>query len=239
MCDDGTDAGASDRIGVALVDDHPLFRAGVSQRLSEHEPGLKVLGEAADSRQAQEMVARLAPDVVLMDIAMRGENGIQATRAIKRSAPATAVIILSLYDDEQYIQAAVAAGAAGYLLKTVQGAELAAAVRRAYGGDWVLSPELTTRVLHRVLHQPRGRGEQVRWQHLSERETQVLALAARGAANKGIARCMRLSVRTVEAHMRNIFTKLEVGSRTEAVILAVKAGVLSLDEVGRSDDLHD
>ena len=235
MCDDTAAAGETSQIRVLLVDDHPLFRAGVSQRLCEHDPDLDIVGEAENSRQAQEMVARLAPDVVVMDIAMRGENGIQATHAIKRAAPATAVVILSLHDDDQYIQAAVEAGAAGYLLKTVQGPELAAAVRRAHKGDWVSTPEVVGKVFRGLLPRLRGRNEPTRWQYLTEREAEVLALVARGAANKKIARSMRLSVRTVEAHMRNIFTKLEVGSRTEAVILAVKEGFLRLEEVELPD----
>lgn len=227
------------RIRVLLVDDHPLFRAGVSQRLCEQDPNLEIVAEADNSQQAQALIGRLAPDVVVMDITMRGENGIEATRAIKRVAPATAVIILSLHDDEQYIQAAVEAGAAGYLLKTVQGPELAAAVRRAHNGDWVSSPEVVDKVFRRLLPRLRGRNEPVCRQRLSGREAEVLALVARGVANKGIARSMGLSVRTVEAHMRNIFAKLQVGSRTEAVILAVQEGLLSLEEVKLSDGLRD
>src|SRR5450756_1285654 len=139
------------RIRVLLVDDHPLFRAGVRQRLCEQDPDLEVVGEAGNSREAQEMVALLSPDVVLMDIAMGDENDIEATRAIKRKAPAVAVIILSLYNAVQYIEAAVEAGAAGYLLKTVQGPELAAAVRSAHEGDTVLSPEVARKVFGRLL----------------------------------------------------------------------------------------
>ncbi len=227
------------RIRVLLVDDHPLFRAGVRQRFCEHDPDLEVVGEAGNSRQAQEMVALLSPDVVLMDIAMGDENGIEATRAIKRKAPGVAVIILSLYDDVQYIEAAVEAGAAGYFLKTVQGPDLAAAVRSAHEGDTVLSPEVAGMVFRRLLPRLRGTDQPTSFQRMSERESEVLALVARGAANKEIARSMGLSVRTVEAHMRSIFGKLEVGSRTEAVVFAVKAGLLRLEEVEQPDDPRD
>jgi DNA-binding NarL/FixJ family response regulator len=223
--------GQSRRIRVLLVDDHPLFRAGVRQRLSEPESGLDVVGEAESSHKAQEMVALLSPDVVLMDIAMGAENGIEATRAIKRTAPGVAVIILSLYDDVQYIEAAVEAGAAGYFLKTVQGPELAAAVRSAHKGDTVMSPEVASSVFRRLLPRLRPAGQPAPGGRLSERESEVLALVARGAANREIARSMGLSVRTVEAHLRSIFAKLLVGSRTEAVVFAVKAGLLRLDEV--------
>jgi DNA-binding NarL/FixJ family response regulator len=226
-------------IRILLVDDHPLFRAGVCQRLREQDPSVEIVGEAESSRQAQEMVARLAPDVVLMDIALAGENGIEATRAVKRTAPGTAVIILSVYDDQQYIEAAVEAGAAGYLLKTVQGPELAAAVRRAHEGDAVFSPEVTERVLRRLLRRPASAHRPDRWQRLSQRETEVLGLVAGGASNKEIATHMGLSARTVHAHMRNIFAKLQVRSRTEAVMLAVKENLLPVDEVRLSADIRD
>lgn len=219
------------QIRVLLVDDHPLFRAGVGQRLHEHDPDLEIVGEAGNSQQAQEMVVRLAPDVVLLDIAMPGENGIDATRAIKGLAPAAAVIILSLYDDVQYIEAALEAGAAGYFLKTVKGSDLATAVHSAHQGDTVLGPEVADKVFGRLQARLRDADQPGAWQQPSQRETEVLALVARGAANKEIARAMGLSVRTVEAHLRNIFAKLLVGSRTEAVVFAVKAGLLRLEEV--------
>jgi DNA-binding NarL/FixJ family response regulator len=227
------------RIRVLLVDDHPLFRLGVRQRLHEQDPDIEVVGEAGNSRQAQEMVALLAPDVVLMDIAMGDENGIEATRAIKRKAPTVAVIILSVYDDVQYIEAAVEAGAAGYFLKTVEGPDLAAAVHSAHAGDTVLSPEVARKVFGRLLPRLRAAEQPASWQRLSERESEVLTLVARGAANKEIATSMGLSVRTVEAHLRSIFSKLLVGSRTEAVVFAVKAGLLRLEEVELPDGSRD
>ena len=219
------------RIRVLLVDDHPLFRAGVGQRLHDHDQDLEIVGEAGNSWQAQELVARLAPDVVLLDIAMPGENGIDATRAIKEIAPAAVVIILSLYDDVQYVEAALEAGAAGYFLKTVKGSDLATAVRSAHQGDTVLGPEVAEKVFGRLQPRLPGADQPAAWQQPSPRETEVLALVARGATNKEIAKSMGLSVRTVEAHLRNIFAKLLVGSRTEAVVFAVKAGLLRLEEV--------
>ena len=245
---EGTGVGVSDehageeqsrRIRVLLVDDHPLFRAGVRQRLCEQDPDLEVVGEAGNSREAQEMVARLSPDVVLMDITMGDENGIEATRAIKRMAPTVAVIILSVYDAVQWIEAAVEAGAAGYLLKTVQGPDLAAAVRSAHEGDTVLSPEVARRVYRRLLPRLNDRDKPATWQRLSERESEVLALVAHGDANKEIARSLGLSVRTVEGHLGSIFTKLQVGSRTEAVVFAVRAGLLHLEEVEEPDGPRD
>jgi DNA-binding NarL/FixJ family response regulator len=225
-------------IRVLLVDDHPLFRAGVQQRLREHDAELEIVGEAGSAEHAQEMVVRLRPDVVLMDIAMPGGNGIEATRAIKALEPAVAVIILSLYDDVQYIEAAIEAGAAGYFLKTTQGPELATAIRRAHNGDVVLSPEVGATVFRHLLPRLPVGGPAPARPRLSDRETEVLRLVARGESNKEIARSMLLSVRTIEAHLRNIFSKLQVGSRTEAAVLAVKDELLGSEEVELSDCRH-
>ena len=216
-------------VRVLLVDDHPMFRAGVRQRLGEHDQFMEVVGEAENATEAVELAARVFPDVVLMDIAMPGGSAIEATRKIKSVSPGSAVVILSLYDDVQYIEAAVKAGATGYLLKTVRGAELAKATRSAAAGELVLGPELSTKMFQQMV--PPGGGQSGLGHQLSEREVEVLLLVARGVANKEVARLMRLSVRTVEAHLRSIFSKLNAFSRTEAVMLAVRAGLLRLDEV--------
>jgi DNA-binding NarL/FixJ family response regulator len=226
-----TSAREEQRIKILLVDDHPLFRAGVRQRLSEHDTALDVVGEAENAGQALEMVAALLPDVVLMDIAMSTESGIVATQKIKQTHPKVVVVILSLYNDVQYIEAAVRAGATGYLLKTVQGLELARAVRSAFNGEAVMSQEISSKVFQQLLPQLRNGRQPLTDQQLSERELEVLSQVARGAPNKEIAKSMQLSVRTVDSHLRSIFSKLQATSRTEAVILAVKAGRLRLDEV--------
>lgn len=218
-------------IRVLLVDDHPMFRAGVRQRLCEHDTDMEIVGEAESAQQAQEMAAALLPDVVLMDIAMPTESGIEATRMIKQITPQVIVVILSLYNDVQYIEAAARAGATGYLLKTVQGPELAKAVRSAFNGEAVMSQEISSKVFQQLLPQLRNGGQSTTEQQLSDREMEVLSFVARGAGNKEVAKCMQLSVRTVDAHLRSIFSKLQATSRTEAVILAVKAGQLRLEEV--------
>lgn len=219
------------RIRVLLVDDHPLFRAGVRHRLSENDSEIEVVGEAESARECRDMVTALTPDIVLMDIAMPVESGIEATRMIKQLTPQVVVVILSLYDDVQYIQAAVSAGATGYLLKTVQGPELARAVRSACNGETVMSQEISSKVFQQLLPQLRKGHPVTADQQLSERELEVLSQVARGASNKEIARKMQLSVRTVDAHLRSIFSKLQAASRTEAVMMAIKAGRLRLEEV--------
>lgn len=214
---------------VVIADDHPLFRAGVRERLEKHSSGIDVVGEASDGEEAYELVRRLHPDVVLLDIAMPGLNGIEATRKIKAEWPEIGVLILTVYDDEQYIYALIDAGAAGYLLKTTGASELGDAVQRIRQGEAVLSPAVTEKVIARVL--AGGRAQRAT-SPLSGREREVLGLAARGASNKLIAHELRLSIRTVHAHMRHIFTKLGVASRTEAVMVGVRQGWLRVGDDG-------
>jgi DNA-binding NarL/FixJ family response regulator len=214
---------------VLIADDHPLFRAGVRERLEKPGTGIEVVGEAADGEEACALARSLRPDVVLLDIAMPGLNGIEATRRIKAERPEVGVLILTVYDDEQYIYALIDAGAAGYLLKTTEAGELADAVRRIRQGERVLSPAVTDKVLTRLLEGGRARARPAS-SPLSEREREVLLLAARGASNKLIAQELRLSVRTVHAHMRHIFSVLGVASRTEAVMLGVRQGWLGLGD---------
>lgn len=207
-------------VRVLLVDDHPLFRAGVAYRLAVSDPGLLIVAECGSVREVLEFAPRARPDVILMDIAMPDGNGIDATRELHARMPDTAIIILSIYDDIQYVEAAIEAGAAGYFLKTVQGDDLAAAIRRAHDGDAVLSPELAAAVFRRISR--RDTPTPALLDALSGREQNVLALLALGRANKEIAKELELSVRTVEAHLRSIYAKLQVGSRTEAAIAAIK-----------------
>lgn len=220
-----TEAGGTTApIRVLIVDDHPLYRDGIRERLESSDGAIAVIGEAGDGRQAQEMVAALKPHVVLMDISMPDVNGIEATRAIHRDAPDVAVIILSVYDDEQYVHAAITAGASGYLLKTVDAQQLRDSVTRVAKGETALSPPVARTVMSMV-SQPKDDER-----HLSERELQVLELAAHGASNKSIGASLFLSTRTVEAHMRSIFDKLGVSSRTEAVTYAVRHQLIHLSD---------
>ena len=203
-------------IRVLVVDDHPIFRAGICERLKTADGQIVVVGEGSDGLQAYELASQLHPQVILMDVAMPGMTGIEATRKINADFPEIEIIILSVYDDDQYVNAALEAGASGYLLKTVEASELREAIVKVAGGGSALSSSVARKVLTRIA------GTSAAAHGLSEREIQVLELAARGATNKMIAKELFLSIRTIEAHMRNVFEKLGVSSRTEAVTEAVR-----------------
>jgi DNA-binding NarL/FixJ family response regulator len=217
-------------IKVLVADDHMITRQGIC-RLLEDEGDLTVIGEAGDGEEAVQMVTEMQPDVVIMDIAMPKLNGIEATRQIKLIRPVTAVLILSAYDDDEYVFGLVEAGAAGYLLKTASGDELSRAIRAVYKGEPVLDPIIARKVLNRLRFPgkvPRaGRPSE----HLTDREIDVIKLAAKGMRNKEIADELHLSWRTVEGNLRTIFNKLGVGSRTEAVLYGLRKGWLTLEEL--------
>jgi DNA-binding NarL/FixJ family response regulator len=215
-------------IRVLLADDHALVREG-TRRLLEAESDVEVVAEAANGEEAIAAAHRLRPDLAIIDIAMPGIGGIEATRAIKADCPETAVLILSAYDDEPYLIALLEAGAAGFLLKNVHGQELINAVRAVARGEAVLQPSLAEKVMRRLSERPQSLTRRPA-ELLSEREFDVLKLAARGLPNKEIARRMGLSIRTIHSHLANIFTKMQVGSRTEAVLLALRQGMISLQD---------
>ncbi len=214
-------------IRVLLADDHALVREG-TRRLIETESDLEVVAEASSGEEALEAARRLRPDIAIMDIAMPGIGGIEATRAIKAECSGTAILVLSAYDDEPYLLALIEAGAAGFLLKNVNGRELVEAIRAVARGESVLQPALSKRVMGRLSARPAA--SQRPPDMLSEREFDVLRLAARGLPNKEIARRMNLSIRTVHSHLANVFMKMRVGSRTEAVLLALRQGMITLQD---------
>lgn len=214
-------------IRVLLADDHALVREG-TRRLLETENDVEVVAEAASGEEAVEATKRLHPDIAIMDIAMPGMGGIEATRAIKVSCPETAVLVLSAYDDEPYLMKLLEVGAAGFLLKSVHGRELISAIRAVSRGESVLQPSISEKIMLRMSSQIEA--QQSMTDLLSEREFEVLRLAARGLPNKEIARRLGLSIRTVHSHLANIFMKMQVGSRTEAVLLALRQGVISLQD---------
>jgi len=218
------------KIRVLIADDHALFREG-THSLIDHEKDMEVVGEASDGEETVKLVKELHPHLVLMDIAMPRVNGIEATRRIKTDNPATAVLILTAYDNDQYIVALLEAGAAGYLLKNVSGSDLVNAIRSVHAGEAVLHPTIAQKVFSRLGESSRSAEEPAQPAELSEREMEILKLAAKGMSNQDIAAQLYLSRRTVQAHLANIFRKIDVGSRTEAVLQALRKGWVGLDDL--------
>ena len=218
-----------EKIKILIADDHAVVREGTRQIL-EQEPDLDVVAEAIDGEEAVKFAGSFEPDLAIIDIAMPKVDGIEATKQIKALYPNITVLILTAYDDDQFVFGLLEAGAAGYLLKSVRGKELVDAVRQVHAGESVLHPAIARKVLNRfVAAQDKSdvRKEKV----LSERETEVLQLATQGLSNQEIADRLFLSLRTVQAHVGHIFNKLQVSSRTEAVVRALKEGWISLEEI--------
>ena len=218
------------KIRILIADDHAVVREG-TRRILEQEPDMEVVGEAGDGEEAVNLATSLKPDVVIMDISMPKMDGIEATRLIKAACPTISVLALSAYDDDQFVFSLLEAGAAGYLLKSVRGRELLDAIRAVYSGESVLHPSIARKVLNRFVSasgKPEGKEPSGM---LSDREMEVLKLAAKGLSNQDIAEKLCLSIRTVQGHLGHIFNKLQVGSRTEAVVRALKEGWVTLDDV--------
>jgi len=215
------------KIRILLAEDHVLVRESLRQSL-EKDPNLEVVGEAGDGEQMVALADELRPDLIIADIAMPKLNGIEAMKQIKAMNLAIPVLILTAYDLDQYIFPLLEAGAAGYLLKDISGQELINSVYRVNRGDSVLHPTIMRKVMQRFRNKGDGQ-ESPSLELLTDREVEVLTLAARGKSNKEIAEELSVSVRTVEAHLGHIFNKLDVGSRTEAVILALRKGWVGLE----------
>ena len=217
-------------IKVLLVEDHVVVRESIRQAL-ERETNIKVVGEANNGEEAVEMANRLKPDVILMDISMPKLNGIEATKEIKASQPRVKVLILTAYDYEQYIFSLLEAGAAGYLLKDISSRELINAINTVQKGDVVLHPAIARKVMWRFQQTKGKETEKEITGLLTEREVSLLKMAAKGMSNSAIASESHLSVHTIESQLGTIFNKLGVGSRTEAVIQAMKRGWLTLEDL--------
>lgn len=217
------------KIEIMLVEDHVLVREGTKEML-DREEDLEVVAEAGDGEEAVRLVKEREPDIVIMDIALPKLNGVEATRQIKEFSPGTAVLILTAYDDDEYVFALLEAGAAGYLLKDVSTDELVAAIRAVQAGESMLHPTIARKVVNRFSRCVEE-SEEAPFEELTEREIEVLQLAGRGITNREIAERLSISDRTVQAHLSNIFSKLGVGSRTEAVVYALRKGVLAFEDV--------
>ena len=209
-----------------IADDHPLVREALHRTL-EGEEDIEVVAEAGDGEEAVKFASELKPDVAVMDIVMPKLNGIEATRKIKEIAPDTAILILTAYDDDEYVLGLLDAGAAGYLLKSARGRDLVGAIRAIRSGESVLHPKIIAKLLERATVAP---AEQHKASDpLSERESEVLKLVTSGMSNKEIAENLFLSQRTVKAHLTSVFNKLNVASRSEAIVKGLQWGLVTLE----------
>jgi DNA-binding NarL/FixJ family response regulator len=205
------------RIGVLLVDDHPLVRRGF-RRMLEDDPDLQVVGEASTGEEAILMATDLLPDVVVMDCALPGTNGLEATRAILRDRPGTAILMLSMHSEDTLVRQALDAGARGYVLKSALDLDLASAIKRVAAGERIMGAERP--------EPPALKGERTRG--LSTRELEVLRLICRGKSNREIAVDLNLSANTVAVHRANIMNALDIHKTAELVVYAIRHGLVSI-----------
>jgi two-component system NarL family response regulator len=216
-------------IRVLIADDHVLFRRGLEMVLQQ-EPDIVVVGEADDGASAVERAAELLPDIVLMDVRMPRRTGIDACTAIKAAAPSAKIVMLTISDEEADLYEAIKAGAMGYLLKEVSVEELAASIRSVHGGQSLISPSMATKLLTEFVSMVKRAEErpQVPTPRLTDREMEVLRLVAKGLNNRDIAKELFISENTVKNHVRNILEKLQLHSRMEAVVYAVREKLLEI-----------
>ncbi len=212
-----------DAIRVLVADDHAVVREGLRTFL-ELQEGLEVAGEAADGEEAVREAERLRPDVVLMDLVMPRLDGVGAMRELRRRLPGVRVIVLTSYAEDDRLLPAVRAGAAGYLLKTVQPQELARAVRTAHAGGALLDPGVAARLVEALAAKPEGEAPPP--ERLTPREREVLVLIAGGLSNKRIARELGVAEKTVKTHVGHVLAKLGVADRTQAALHAVRSGLV-------------
>lgn len=218
-------------IRIILADDHLIVRAGIRQFL-DMEDDFEVVAEADDGEQAKILIEQHKPDVAILDIQMPKASGIEVTRHIRSNRWPVGVLVLTAYDDEPYVTAVLKAGANGYVLKTAKPMEIIQAVRDVYQGKSVLDRAIVSKVMA-YLSSPAGPAITV---NLSDREMEVLILAAKGKTNRGIAHQLGISDRTVQGHIARIFEKMQVNSRTEAVMKAVSMGLIPPDIAHEEDD---
>jgi DNA-binding NarL/FixJ family response regulator len=221
--------GVVDPIRVLVVDDHALFRRGLQMVLGA-ESDVEVVGEASDGAEALKVASETLPDIVLMDVRMPRRGGIDATTAIKDAVPSAKIIMLTISDEEADLYDAIKAGAMGYLLKEISIEEVATAVRAVYNGQSLISPSMASKLLNEFATMVRKDDErqQVPTPRLTDREMEVLKLVAKGLNNRDIAKKLFISENTVKNHIRNILEKLQLHSRMEAVVYAVREKLLEI-----------
>jgi DNA-binding NarL/FixJ family response regulator len=211
-------------IRILIADDHPHFREGLSALLLS-APDLEVVGEAADAEETISLAAELQPDVILMDLDMPGVGGIEATRQILNASPHVSILVISMHEDDDLVFAALQAGARGYLLKGAPKAEILRAIRAVVSGEAIFGPTIAKRLMSYFASPRPSAAPPEAFPELTEREREILALVARHQTNPEIARRLHLSQKTVRNHVSNIFTKLQVSDRAQAIIRAREAGL--------------
>jgi DNA-binding NarL/FixJ family response regulator len=221
------EVGREPAIRILLVDDHTILREGVRALLAG-ESDIVVVGEAGDGQEALEKVEALRPDIVLMDMVMPGMNGLEATGHIKRRHSDVKVLILSMYDDDEYVQQVIQAGASGYLLKGMAADDLVLAIREVHAGSSFLNPAVAAKLIEDYVRRVRGDVDAA-GDLLTAREREVLKLIAEGNTNQEIADALHLSRKTVESHRANIMRKLDLHDVTELVKYALRTGLIQLD----------
>jgi DNA-binding NarL/FixJ family response regulator len=214
------------KIRILIADDHTLLRNGICALL-EDEQGMAIVGEASDGREAVRLVDQLKPNVVLMDIAMPLLNGLEATRQIKREHPEINVLVLTMYDNEEYFREMLEVGASGYIIKRAAATELVSAIRAVYNGEAVLSPAITRLLLEDYLNHEMG-SEKDDPNALSSREREVLQLIAEGKTSREIAELLHLSVKTVQSHRTNLMQKLDLHDRGDLIKYAIQKKIIAL-----------
>ncbi|MBA7713110.1 Transcriptional regulatory protein LiaR [subsurface metagenome] len=212
-------------IRVLIVDDHTLFRESLWSLLNAAE-GIEVIGEAGGGIEAVHKATELWPDVVLMDIAMPDMNGLQATRLIKKKSPSTKVLILTMYDTEQYVFELIESGASGYILKKAAGRELVSAIKAVSEGDAYLYPSVARKVLDEYRQLIKSGDKKENQERLTERELELVGLIAEGKTNREIADLLNISLHTVKSHRLNLMRKLKVHDRTQLVRYAIREGLI-------------
>ena len=215
---------------ILIADDHAMLREGM-RNLLEQEKDFDLVGEAVDGEEAVRLANELKPDIVLMDIVMPKLNGLEATKQIKQTFPATSILILTAYSDIRYIIGLLEVGACGYLLKNAPGKDVVKAIRAVRSGESVLDPEVTRKLIQRLANLSKSEEQSGASGQLTTRELEILNWAARGLSNKELSEKLFISLRTVKAHMTNIFNKLGCSSRTDAIIKGLKQGYIDLNDI--------
>jgi NarL family two-component system response regulator LiaR len=215
---------------ILIADDHAMLREGM-RNLLEQERDFELVGEATDGEEAVKMAKELKPDIIIMDIVMPKLNGVEATKQIKQISPSTALLILTAYSDIRYIIGLLEAGACGYLLKNSPGKDVVKAIRAVRSGESVLDPEVTRKLVQRLANMSKSQDERETGGQLTSREMEILKWASRGLSNKEMSEKLFISLRTVKAHMTNIFNKLGCSSRTDAIIKGLKQGYIDLNDI--------